>query len=226
MAHDQFVNKHAEKCSLLPNEEVNLFDGSGFESFSKVINTCVANCPTERIIIFSHKVYPTPADIEKILSYTKRGYAFVGLYRFAFVSFEKELFRKIGFFDERYIPGGAEDEDYLMRLKESDHAIYISYEAKYVREKSAWRSPKIIQPSLHFKAKWDITENLVDTKRVLLEEKYSYDLGPATHQQYLDWSHTEIAGTNINDKRLDRSKNPDVIRYLKYRKMFENSNHV
>jgi hypothetical protein len=213
IAHAEYLRKHPLKCHLLPDEKVFLFDGTGFESFSKAINTCITNCPTEIIIIFSHKVYPFPDEIDKILSYIDQGYAFVAPFRFAFFALKKDLIRKIGFLDERFIPGGGEDEDFFIRLKEANYGMIVSHESMYGREKSAWRFSHIDGPAKHLDNKWKKRR-----ERNLSEEKYNYDLGPSTNQKYLPWDQSKISqeAINIYDPILTKYPyylNHDITRY-------------
>ena len=198
IAHEQFVQKHRFKCKLLPDEEIHLIDGSGYPSFSKLINTCVVNCPTETVIIFSYKVYPFPDQIEKILKYLNEGYAFVGLHRFAFFGFKKELMRKIGFFDERFVLGGCEDEDFLLRMKEVNLGFYMSHESIVSNEYSGWTSQfseeRPTASYKHFVAKWKKFSDgkKIQLKRQISDEIYDYDLGPSTGENFIPWKKSLI----------------------------------
>jgi hypothetical protein len=46
--------------------KIEYFDGTGYTSFSKLVNACVEQSPTETVIIMSDKVLPTDADVKKI----------------------------------------------------------------------------------------------------------------------------------------------------------------
>ena len=90
------------QAGLAP-ETLNFFDGSKIKNFSHLVNSCVSSSPTETVILMSDKVRPTPDHIHKTLELLDKGYAFVGLRLFRFFGFKKELLRRIGFFDERFI---------------------------------------------------------------------------------------------------------------------------
>ncbi len=240
MAHGQFLQKHSLKCHLLPDEKIELFNGTGYPSFSKAINTCVTNCPTETIIIFSYKVYPFPDEIEKILFYLNKGYALVGLYRLAFIGFKKELFRKIGFFDERFILGGCEDDDFLIRIREANLSFYMSHESIISNEYSSWTSQYKERPTAsykHFLAKWKQFPE--GKRRQFSEEKYEYDLGVSTGETFLPWNQSLLCTYsyedgqnnrdalynpfNIEDRKLavpPHSKKRSVTRYTVYNNYF------
>jgi GT2 family glycosyltransferase len=181
-------------------EKINYFDGTGYESFSKLVNTCVASADTETVIIMSDKVMPTASDISKVLDLLDQGYAFVALYRLAFFGFKKELMRQVGMFDERFVGGGYEDDDFYIRLKEANLGCYITEEVDYAKSKSSWNY------SLsrgHFHNKWG-----VDTKysgiatRNISEETYNnYNLGPAIKVKYLSWDDSVIAASRVKKYR-------------------------
>lgn len=130
------------------------------------------------------------------------GYGLVGLYSWGFFGFYKNLFRTVGFMDERYISGEYEDCDYLRRMKEKDIAAYISFDVPYIHMPSSWNKQGII----HFKNKCE---------RLLEEEIYSYDLGPINgNNNFLDFnqSHLEKSENFINVKMINntRGKNDNL----------------
>jgi len=111
------LSQEAQAC--LEGLNSRIFDGSNYPSFSKIVNDAIASSLYEQIIICNDKARPTHAAVEKILAMLKAGWGMVGLYRFGFFGFKKDLIRKIGFFDEGFIGGGYEDNDFIWRLKES-----------------------------------------------------------------------------------------------------------
>ena len=80
-----------------------------------------------------------PSNIDKILNYINDGYGLVALYRFAFFGFFKELIRRIGFMDERYIGGGYEDCDFLRRLIEHNISYIEEESIEYIFKPSLWQ---------------------------------------------------------------------------------------
>jgi hypothetical protein len=182
--------------SLSPTK-VEYFDGTGYPSFSKLVNACVERSPTETIIIMSDKVLPTNANVEKTLSLIKKGYGLVGLYRFGFFGFKKQLMRQIGMMDERFVGGGYEDDDMYIRLKESNISMYITEEVAYTKSASSWN---YTLSRSHFMNKWIDTESpLYDPlakpsaahiKRKINEETLDYNLGKEVPTSFLTWEHT------------------------------------
>lgn len=169
------------KNSLLPFTS-RFFLGKNYESFSKLVNHAILSAENEIVIICSYKVRPTPDDINRMLNYINEGYGFVALYRFAFFGCKKELFRRVGFMDERFIGGQYEDDDFYRRL--SLHNIsYIEEESvKYIPKPSLWN---ISNTKNIFQQKWkhndiDSIYDLDESKtiyKLLPEEKYDYDIG-------------------------------------------------
>lgn len=156
-----------------------IIDGTGAPSFSWLVNQCVLQCPTERVIICADKCHPSAASVRKMNTLLRKGYGLVGLYRFGFFGFDKELFRRIGPMDERFLGGNYEDNDYVLRLKEANIAYYESEEVPYRRMRSSW---DITKTKAIFESKWD------NGKRLLPELPHPYDFGPSTPKIYLPWS--------------------------------------
>jgi len=171
--------------TLLP-EKVHFFNGTGYQTFSKLVNDAVRSSLTETVIIMSDKVLPTQEHIKKVLDLLDKGYGFVSLSRFAFFGFRKELFRQVGFFDERYIGGGWEDYDFSIRLVENNIASYITEELEYVDGPSIWDRQRAHKHWICKWTFWQYSDNR-PTKivRNMPEPDYKYDLGPSTGVKWL-----------------------------------------
>ena len=182
-------------------EKVELFDGTGYDSFSKIINKCTVSAQTETVIMMSYKVTPNAEHVKKTLELLDQGYAFAALYRFGFFGFRKELFRRIGFMDERYIRGGFEDNDLYIRLKEANLAGYIVTEMPFSSEPSTWGD--YTPGFMHFKKKWGVTHpGPSEVSRLLPEEKYKYDLGSSKPFDFMTWDNSVITGHNPTKYKL------------------------
>lgn len=171
-------------------EKLNYFDGTGYPSFAKLINSCVAASPTETVIIVADKVRPTPAHVKQVLELLNVGYAFVGLYMYGFFGFKKELFRTIGPFDERYVGGGFEDYDYNVRMLEADLAFFITKDVPYIANPSSWTRDGKYPGYDFWTRKWyhiwvEGNEAPVRLERTLHEEQYDYDFGPRVPTTFL-----------------------------------------
>lgn len=161
---------------------VSYFNGSGYKSFSALVNACVAKSSTEIVIVMSDKVLPTKEHVEKTVKLLQSGYAFVALYRFAFFGFKKELMRRIGMMDEGYPGGGYEDDDYYIRLVENNLSMYVTHDVPYVSMPSSWNADSARE--YYFK-KWQYDAETETLVRMLPDTPTAYDLGPSTGEQFL-----------------------------------------
>jgi len=199
----------SNKPQLFPNieksifpEKVNYFDGTGYPSFSKLVNVCTAAADNEIVIIMSDKMLLTAADVQKTVSLINQGYGLVGLYRFGFFGFKKQLMRQMGMMDERFVGGGYEDDDFYIRLQEANIAMYVTEEVEYSKSKSSWNYDR---SRIHFLQKWIDTDNpkynpeakasKEFVKRKLAEDSYTYDLGPAISATFLTADQTVATPT-------------------------------
>lgn len=162
--------------------------------YSEMINKAIIKCPTEYCIFLSDKARPQSSkSFYKIIQLLKAGYGLVGLYALGFFGIQKEVFRRVGFFDERFLGGGQEDMDYLFRLNESNIAYYYDLEVPYLNIPSSW------PPSDHNRAllseKWSTIPNLClwpsmefkkQQRRLEEVRNYNGELGPSTGVKFLD----------------------------------------
>lgn len=172
-----------ETQSCIKNFNNRVFDGTGYPSFSKLINECITSSKYEKIIICNDKSRPTDSVIEKILTMLDEGWGLVAPYRFGFFGFKKDLIRRIGFFDERYIGGGYEDNDFILRLKEADISYYEAEEINYVSLQTSWQYEKTSIARNHYFTKWKQAGNTYT--RTLAEENYGYDIGPLQNTNFI-----------------------------------------
>lgn len=177
-----------DSLKLLPTTVI---IGSNYPSWSKLVNDAILQAENETIIFVSHRVRPTPKDIEKILSLLESGYGLVGLYRFAFFGFRKELIRRVGFFDESFLQGGWADDDYQVRLLEADIAYYEEESVPYFAGKSLW--DQSFTPQI-FKDKWKIENGYIERKRP--EPENNYNIGNLSNKLnssiFLSWSKSHL----------------------------------
>jgi hypothetical protein len=189
-----------------------IHDGTNYPSFSKLVNDCIVKAKTETVIIASDKVRPSSNDIKKMLFLLKKGFGFVAMHNFYFFGMNKNLIRKIGFFDERFVGGGYEDVDWGRRLLEHDIALYISIETpvEHSNIKSSWNYEKAYQ---FYTQKWE--QSPTRWKRLMDDEKYDYDIGQEKETyKWMTFKNSLMPKTSIpshhqlkffNDKPIDLS---------------------
>jgi len=199
------VNKQVEL--LKPLDEIfkvhwnNRIDRNpeAYPSFSQMINHSVTTSPTEVVIWMNDRITPKPEDILHMVDLLENGFAAVSKYSAAFFGSTKELYRQIGWWDERFYGGGYEDDDFVIRLRLADLAYYESQEAEYL-EARILNQPDKLTPlapkdgancskSLpHFNSKWQQTQEAI--VKILPEEMYeSYDemVGPSKKEIKDSW---------------------------------------
>jgi hypothetical protein len=187
--------EETKKCFPLFNAVI--FDGSGYGSFSKLINDCILSSTNEIIIIIADKVRGNSEDIVRMLKLINEGYGIVCLSIFYFFGFKKDLIRKIGWLDERYVLGGWEDADYLRRLKEANIGFYYEKEVPVIEIKTSWGycKPGGLETDInslagrHYLSKWAEVPNKSFT-RLMEEEMYPYDIGDYNGSVFVDFSKT------------------------------------
>ena len=190
------LSQEAQLC--LKDFKHRVFDGTNYPSFSKIINDCITSSEYETIIICNDKARPTPEAVEKIPVMLQEGWGMVALYRFGFFGFKKDLIRKIGFFDERFIGGGYEDVDFVRRLKEANIGYYESEEISYIYLPTSWNYEKTNFARNQYFRKWKEEGNVIT--RQLAEENYSYDLGPFQNSNFFEFEKSVLLPFNGNIK--------------------------
>ena len=168
-----------------------------YPSYAAMINDAIQSSPTEVIISINDKCRPKVSEVEEIIELLQNGYACATKYSEGFMGFSKQLFRVIGWFDERFLGGGYEDDDFVLRLKLADLAYFESEEAEYDNSYKSTlvlkggEACKLSKPA--FNKKWKIYHS--EIRRVLKEEKYNYDLGEQRQDiqtSWKPWSYSKI----------------------------------
>jgi len=190
------LSHEAQFCVRNFNNRV--FDGTSYPSFSKLVNECITSSKYEKVIICNDKARPTNSVIEKILTMLDEGWGLVAPYRFGFFGFKKDLIRRIGFFDERYIGGGYEDNDFILRLKEANISYYESEEIPYLSLPTSWHYEISGLAENYYQIKWKLEENTY-TRR-LPEEDYGYDIGPFNKSTFIPFEKSELLPVRGNLK--------------------------
>jgi hypothetical protein len=182
------LRREAQLC--VRNHNNRIFDGTHYPSFSKLINDCILTSSYETIAICNDKARPKDHQVIKMINLLHEGWGLVCLYRFGFFGFKKDLIRKIGFFDERYLGGGYDDADFLRRLKEADIAYYESEEIDYIQLPTSWNYDKDNIALAHFLKKWRHEGNIII--RQMAEENYGYDIGPFQNTKFIEFEKTVV----------------------------------
>lgn len=122
----------------LKTTKYQLYIGNKTKSFSELVNKCISLCKTDKFIFCSHRVSPTDSDIDRIVELLDSGYGYVGLYRFACFGIHMDIINKIGGFDENFVGGNYEDDDFKLRLQLNDVAFFEDHSVEYRAGPSLW----------------------------------------------------------------------------------------
>lgn len=187
---------------------VNVIVGKSI-SFSRMINEVIyASASSDILIICSHRVRPKQDDIYKIINKLNEGFGMVALYRLACFGFKMDLIKKIGFFDERFIPAGYEDDDFFFRLQEADIALYEEKCVEYIAGPSLWQQELHSFEDVPFKQpitykffikKWN-RDNIKRTiTRNLPEQQLCYNLPNVKNitSKFKTWSESILLNDNV-----------------------------
>ena len=129
-------------------------------SFSQMVNDAIDDTDSEFMIFCNPKTILEVNDIEFIIGKLSEGYCFVSTVSFGLFGLSKELIRRIGMLDERFIGGGFEDNDFAIRLLEFDKASWWGYNKNgYNSFYSKSNNLKHISTSI-FHQKYDINEGI------------------------------------------------------------------
>jgi len=165
------LSELSDEYNITWNKRINRWPHA-YPSYSKLINHSIATSKDEFIIFVNDRCFPTVDTARKMLDHLKNGYAASFLWNVAYMAFSKELVRKIGWWDQRFLNGGWEDRDWMIRIAEANLKIYDRLEIEYSFE---WKSPlqnndhcALSEP--HFFKKWGFPEKGI--KRNLSEESY------------------------------------------------------
>ena len=132
-----------------------------YVSFSQMVNDAIDDTDSEFMIFCNPKTKFTLTDVEFILNKLSNGYCFASVVSFAFFGFSKELIRKIGMLDERFLNGEWEDDDFAIRLKHFGKAVWWEYDTtKYESNWSTSGNLKHITLSI-FNQKYKIVDNTI-----------------------------------------------------------------
>ena len=167
-----------------------------------------ASATSDILIICSHRVRPKQDDIYKIINKLKEGFGVVALYRLACFGFKMDLIKKIGFFDERFIPAGYEDDDFFFRLQEANIALYEEKCVEYIAGPSLWQQElhtfegvQYKQPITYkfFIKKWKRDNISRIITRNLPEQQLCYNLPNINNitSTFKSWSESVLLDDNV-----------------------------
>lgn len=130
-----------------------------YSSFSQMTNDAIDDTDSEFMIFCNPKTKFNSGDIEFILEKLSNGYCFASVVSFGLFGFSKELIRRIGMLDERFIGGEWEDDDFSIRLNHLGKASWWGYD--YDKYDNNWSRSGNLK---------HITQSIFDQKYQVLED--------------------------------------------------------
>ena len=132
---------------------VRILDGTGFESFSHLVNSAIESSGALYVVVVGDKCYPSDLDVKAGVLLLSQGYGLVGLFRFGCFAVRRDVFEFLGGFDEGFIGGQFEDNDFLLRLWEANIGCFETEGIHYFPLDSSWNS---VLSKEYFHQKWDL----------------------------------------------------------------------
>jgi len=201
---DVVVPTHRKEKALKIIEDlkpikVRHFDGTGYNSFSKLVNHVIISSDKEQIIWVSDKMVIKPVEVEKMMNLMNDKFSLVCFHNFNFFGFKKQLIREVGFWDERFVGGEMSDCDFLRRVKLKNLAVYMSFESYKIQEGSSWHGGNVYA---FYKQKWLETD--VCDYKLLPEETYKYDLGQSIECNWGTWEQSVYPEEHVKFYKLKK----------------------
>ena len=200
----EITNKQISALQLLQNDYKVFWNNridrypKMYPSYSQLINHSIVTSPTEWVILINDRTSPTVEEVKKMITLLETGMSCVLMYNVGFMGFAKELIRKIGWWDERFIHGGWEDRDWVWRLYLADLALYESQESTYdVTWKSPLNVPGAHSSTPHWLKKYNGDRPDIILKQMPEETYQHWDLflgepRPDISSTWLKWSDSKL----------------------------------
>jgi hypothetical protein len=167
---------------------------SKYVSFSQMINDAIDDTDSEFMIFCNPKTKFVSEDIEFILEKLSNGYCFASVVGFGFFGFPKELIRRIGMLDEKFIGAEFEDDDFVIRMSHFKKAVWYGCDySKYDLYYSKSENLKHISYSI-FNRKYKI----VDKKIYINKDFFTHKKISKRHRNYSNeifesWDNSKIS---------------------------------
>jgi len=142
-----------------------------YTSFSQMVNDAIDDTDSEFMVFCNPKTNFNSEDIETILDKLSSGYCLATVVSFGLFGFSKELIRRVGMMDERFINGEWEDNDFAIRLNHFGKAVYWMYDYdKYATLRTKAPNLTYITQSI-FGDKYNIVDDTIYVDEKLFKHK-------------------------------------------------------
>lgn len=187
-----------------------------YTSFSQMINEATCETSSEFMVYINPKTEPSVEMVNDIIYDLCNGFCWSSRVAFGLFGTTKQLYRRIGMMDERFIGGEYEDDDFSLRLKKFGKAIRWEFNVDvYPWSPSPLPSMRGATASL-FKDKWiEFEEHVYSLNPLYKKEK----MMPTHLQQrenmlieesWMDWEHWQTDNVSHVVKRIIQASFVDL----------------
>ena len=177
------------------NYRASKFSGP-YSNFSQLVNEAVVETQSEFMVFINPKTNINRSDVNTLIDDLCNGFAWSSICSFGFWATTKELFRRIGMMDERFIGSEYEDNDFAFRMKAANLAINWRFELSQY----PWKKPILPQmrgaTATLFPTKWYNKDGVYYRTDLFIEEKrlplhIQSNTREDIHRSWMDWSSTQ-----------------------------------
>ena len=150
-------------------------------SYSQMVNDAIDDTDSEFMVFLNPKTIISPSIVNEIINHLCSGFALSAPVSFGGFGTTKELFRNIGMFDERFIGGEFEDNDFMLRINLADLAFYHHYSGTDYKSTYSKRPLKRGSSKSMFDLKWDVSPPLNASSQIMFthpDTPYKWSLNP------------------------------------------------
>lgn len=165
-----------------------------YSTFSQIINEGTLLTTAEYIMFFNPKFLPYPEDITCLYDDLNNGFCLSSLASMGAFGVSRELFRAIGLFDERFLGGEYEDNDFLVRIKQAGYAIkWKAHKDRYPVFLRSADNPLFGLTKSLYKTKWYEKEGVYYRTDLFKQEKVlpNWQLSNSNEEVRTSWKKWE-----------------------------------
>jgi len=189
---------------------------AGYNSFSQMVNEATCETTSEFMVYINPKTNPTIEYVNEIIHDLCNGMCWSAKVAFGLFGTTKQLYRRIGMMDERFVGGEFEDDDFSLRLKRFGKAIRWEFDVSvYPWDPSPLPSMRGSTSSL-FMDKWmEFEPHTYSLNPLYKEEKmmpYSLQIreNSLIEDSWLDWDQMQTDNISHVVKRINNASFKDL----------------
>lgn len=174
-------------------------------SYSQAVNEAVLLSTAEYIMFFNPRLSPYPEDVTRLYDDLNNGFCLSLLASMGGWGVSRELFKVIGLFDERFLGGEYEDNDFLVRIRQAGYAIKWRFDKdRYPVYLRSGNNPLFGLSKSLYKTKWYEKEGVYYRTDLFRHEKRLplSQLSNPNHEVRKSWKKWEDSDVWPKEKEL------------------------